>query len=46
VGDQRFVKRVFKEASPPIIGVIQGAMVLRVVLVRPVTSCKTVNVVV
>jgi hypothetical protein len=37
VGDRGFVKRVFNEASPPVMGVIQGAMVLRVGLVRPVS---------
>jgi NAD(P)-dependent dehydrogenase (short-subunit alcohol dehydrogenase family) len=46
VGDQVFVKRVFKEASLPIMGVIQGAMVLRVGFVHPVSLRKPGNVIV
>lgn len=37
VGDRYFVQQLFKEASPAVVGVIQGAMVLRVCQVCPVS---------
>lgn len=36
--DEEFVQGVFQEASPPIAGVIQGAMILRVSAIRPSSS--------
>lgn len=46
VADADFVRRMFKSAHPRIAGVIQGAMVLRVSIPRPLASLHIVEVLV